>query len=245
MTPSKTQLASHDQPLNVVVVEDHAALRELLIVTLEAQGCKVKAVPCAEDVNEHSGSDAVDVFIIDLNLPGEDGLSLTRRLRKIYPLVGLILLTARTEMESLVAGYENGADVYLVKPIADQELLSTVHAVARKKRTHEKMLYAIRSDELVLDRATQVLSGADGQSVNLTEVEAIILSSLAKALDFRLENWQLLEATDGPNANPQKSNLAVRLTRLRKKMQSIGIHGDCLENIRNEGYKLTIPLKVI
>lgn len=245
MSLSESTLAENRDALNVVVVEDHAALRELMIVTLESHGCKVSAMACAEDVNDQSGGDAVDVYIIDLNLPGEDGLSLTRRLRKTFPLVGLVLLTARTEMDSLVAGYENGADVYLVKPIADQELLSTVHAVARKKRTHEKMLHAFRAEELVLDRRTLMLNGADGKRVSLTEVECKLLSSLAKAQDFKLENWQLMEIADGQHPMFGKSNLAVRLTRLRKKMQSIGIKGDCLENIRNEGYKLTVPLKVV
>lgn len=245
MSPSENSPAEYHEALNIVVVEDHAALRELITATLESQGCLVRAVDCAEDVNDQSGGDSVDVYIIDLNLPGEDGLSLTRRLRKIFPLVGLVLLTARTEMDSLVAGYENGADVYLIKPIADQELLSTVHAVARKKRTHEKLLYAFRAEELVLDRKTLMLNGADGKSVSLTEVESKLLSSLAKAQDFKLENWQLMEIADGQDHMWAKSNLAVRLTRLRKKMQSIGINGDCLENIRNEGYKLTVPLKVV
>jgi DNA-binding response OmpR family regulator len=231
--------------LKVILVEDHDALREMMTVVLRAHNCEVLAYPCAESFEGGLGKLSADVFVVDLNLPGENGLSLTKRLRTIYPLVGLVMLTAQSDIEAMVQGYEQGADIYLVKPIADQELLAAVRAVARKKRAHEKILHTLRAEQLVLDRKTLKLIGADGHSVVVTKSESVLLEALASAPEYKLEIWQILELLGIGMDTYAKASLAVRFTRLRKKLQLAGADDHCLEALRNEGYKLCLPLTII
>jgi len=244
--PDKSVLAPlFEDTLNVVVVEDHDALREMMTVFLRDQGFEVRSFPCAESLEESLGKQSTDVFIVDLNLPGENGLSLTKRLRSIYPLVGVVMLTARADLQARVQGYEQGADIYLVKPVADQELLASVRAVARKKRAHEKILHTLRAEQLVLNRKTLKLIGADGHSVAVSESEAVLLEALASAPEYKLEIWQILDLLGFGMDTYAKASLAVRFTRLRKKLQLAGAHPHCLEAQRNEGYKLCLPLTII
>lgn len=231
--------------LNVVVVEDHQSLRELICASLTQNGCVVTGVSCAEDVDLICSTQPTDVFVVDLNLPGEDGLSLTRRLRASYPLVGIVLLTARSEVQDRVAGYESGADIYMVKPVSEQELYASVKAVARKKKSHEQMISSVRADPLVLDRTALKLIGVDGVPVRLSFAEATVLAALAKAPGQRLEVWQIIANLGLKSDSYSRSTLAVRMTRLRKKLIQAGSTDDCLEALRNEGYQLCVSLSVL
>ena len=231
--------------LHVIVVEDHQSLRELICSSLAQNGCLVTGVSCAEDVDQICTTQPTDVFVVDLNLPGEDGLSLTRRLRASYPLVGIVLLTARNEVQDRVAGYESGADIYMVKPVSEQELFASVKAVARKKKSHEHVISSMRTDPLVLDRTALKLLGADGVPVRLSFAESTVLAALAKASGQRLEVWQIIANLGLKSDSYSRSTLAVRMTRLRKKLVQAGAPEDCLEALRNEGYQLCVGLSVL
>ncbi|MEY4284552.1 MAG: hypothetical protein RL111_1227 [Pseudomonadota bacterium] len=231
--------------LHVVVVEDHPALRELICSSLSQNGCLVTGVSCAEDVDQIRTTQPTDVFVVDLNLPGEDGLSLTRRLRASNPLVGIVLLTARNEVQDRVAGYESGADIYIVKPVSEQELMASVKAVARKKKSHEQVIASMRSDPLVLDRTSLKLLGAQGEPIRLSFAEATVLAALAKAPGQRLEVWQIIANLGLKADSYSRSTLAVRMTRLRKKLVAAGAPEDCLEALRNEGYQLCVAVSVL
>ena len=98
--------------LNLVVVEDNNDLRTLLSKALRKDGHRVTSLSCAEELEDQSGSDHADAFVIDINLPGEDGLSLATRIRKTHPLVGIIILSARSALEDKLSGYDCGADMY-------------------------------------------------------------------------------------------------------------------------------------
>jgi DNA-binding response OmpR family regulator len=231
--------------LRVVVVEDHPALLELICDSLSQNNCQVTGVSCAEDVDQICTTQPTDVFVVDLNLPGEDGLSLTRRLRASNPLVGIILLTARSEVHDRVAGYESGADIYIVKPVSEQELMASVRAVARKKKSHEQVIASMRSDPLVLDRTSLKLMGVQGEPIRLSFAEATVLAALAKAPGQRLEVWQIIANLGLKADSYSRSTLAVRMTRLRKKLVLAGAPEDCLEALRNEGYQLCVAVSVL
>ncbi len=100
-------MATH---LNIVVVEDNDDLRSLLCAGLQNAGHRVTGLSCAEALEDQSGVDHVDAFLIDINLPGEDGLSLARRVRRAHPLVGIIILSARSALDDKLQGYDDGAD---------------------------------------------------------------------------------------------------------------------------------------
>lgn len=118
--------------LNIVLVEDHDLLRTVTESVLKEAGHQVLALTCAEEVDEALSFMNPDLYILDLNLPGEDGLTLSRRIRKSHPRVGIIMTTARTDISDRLDGYESGADIYLPKPTDPSELLAAAVALARR-----------------------------------------------------------------------------------------------------------------
>ncbi|MFW2454814.1 response regulator transcription factor [Methyloversatilis discipulorum] len=119
-------------PLNLLIVEDNDDLRDSLADALGTRGHHVVALDCAEAVPEQAELTRLDLAIVDLNLPGEDGLALAQRLREAQPGLGIIMLTARAQSSDKVAGYEHGADIYLTKPVSLQELAGAVQALGRR-----------------------------------------------------------------------------------------------------------------
>lgn len=119
--------------LNILVVEDHDILREATVETLRQQGHQVTGIDCAEALDAEFGGVLFDVYVIDLRLPGEDGISLTRRLRLRQPGAGIILATARVLPQDREAGLVSGADIYLPKPLLPEDLLAAVAALGAGK----------------------------------------------------------------------------------------------------------------
>lgn len=223
--------------LNIVLVEDHDALREVTSAVLREAGHRVTALSCAEDLGELAGG-AVDLFILDLNLPGEDGISLARRLRQSFPLGGIIMTTARSAGQDQALGYASGADIYLVKPLAPDTLLAAISALQRRLQP-ETALAGLR-----LVRRQLSLSGTEG-AVAVQESEANLLSAFVRAPGQRLETWQLAEILGGSDQKSSKSSIEVRITRLRKKLRDCGAEADCIRALRGVGYQLCVPLVIV
>lgn len=120
--------------LNIVLVEDHDLLRTVTESVLKEAGHNILALGCAEEVDEALSGMNPDLYILDLNLPGEDGISLARRIRRSHPRVGIIMTTVRSEVTDRLDGYESGADIYLPKPTDPSELLAAAVALTRRLR---------------------------------------------------------------------------------------------------------------
>lgn len=217
-----------------MVVEDHSDLRELTCLALSQRGHQVIGLSCAEEVDEQLKQGAVDVFILDLNLPGEDGISLGKRIRHTHPQVGIIMLTARSQNSDKVLGYESGADLYMTKPVNFDELCAAIQSFARRRQ--------ITTDGLSLNKFT--LSGPLGD-VHVTSSEADLLVAFSLAPDGRLETWQLTQLLGYEPGTLNKSSLEVRIVRLRKKISEAGATGAVIESIRNVGYQFCAPLRVV
>jgi DNA-binding response OmpR family regulator len=127
-------MAAH---LSIVLVEDNDDLRELTAEALRAEGHRVVALSCAEELEDQAGGAMADVFLIDLGLPGEDGYSLARRIRQVQPLVGIIIVSARSDLQDKVDGYDSGADWYLPKPVPMPELLAALKSFARRRQAQQ------------------------------------------------------------------------------------------------------------
>ena len=121
-------------PLEIVLVEDHDDLRRVTAVLLAERGHHVVGLSSAEEVDDSILLPKPDVFILDLNLPGEDGLTLAKRIRNAQPRVGIVLTTVRSELRDRLDGYESGADIYLPKPTDFEELTAAVEALGRRVR---------------------------------------------------------------------------------------------------------------
>lgn len=225
--------------MKVLLVEDHDDLREATQVLLESHGFAATAIASAEEFDDLLLQQRPQLYIIDLNLPGEDGLSLTRRIRAAQPGAGIIMCTARTQVADRVVGYESGADIYLGKPVAPAELIAALRALAsRRDPAHLASL-----EEAELDTQTRMLKGAHG-ATRLSDSEVRLLCAMASARQGMLERWQVAVQLGSADAEISKDSLQNRISQLRKKMsQSLG-EGDHIRSVRKEGYKLSTPLKI-
>lgn len=227
-----------DSPLNILVVEDHDDLRDATVAALIAQGHVAQGVASAEDVDEALARFHADILLLDLNLPGEDGLSLARRMRAATPEIGIIMVTARNQARDVMAGYGSGADIYVTKPVSSDELAAAIRALTRRLKPPPAP-----SGQLRLDSASLQLVGPH-HPVNLSANECQLLAALAKARDQRLETWQLLEILGKPVDEPEKRALTVQIVRLRKKLAEAGAPEPTLKAIRGSGYQLCVSLRI-
>lgn len=227
--------------LKIIVVEDHDVLRSATVAWLSDQGHVVTGADSAEALEElHLAGARAQVYVIDLNLPGEDGLSLARRLRREDPLVGIVMTTARSKIGDRVEGYKNGADIYLPKPVEPEELLAAIEALGlRLGAKPPDTLSAI-----VLDVEKCVLHGPCGTS-QLTYAETTLLSALVHLQEELMPRVQIAALLGITNSLNFEALLNVRLSQLRKKFHLAGIDGLVLQSIRGRGYRLNIKLQLL
>ena len=218
--------------LKIVLIEDNDDLRFLTCANLQKRGHEVVGLTCAEELVDSALSD-IDVFIFDLNLPGEDGISLTKRVRAVHPDVPIAIMTARSHSNDAVEGYESGADAYLRKPVTMDELAACIEGLCRKRKGARP--------HLELNR--QLLSGSLG-SIRLSAVECALLTAFARSPNKVLEFWQISQIVETDPEKINKLNLAVRMDRLRKKITEAGCLGVPIESMRLLGYKISFEVNI-
>lgn len=224
--------------LKIIIVEDNHALRETLVDVMAAQGHDVDAFDSAEALWSRGRIETVDVLILDLNLPGEDGISVARHMRADHPGVGIVMLTARGEPDERRIGYDSGADIYLTKPSSVPELTSSVEALVRRLNQNRPEQRALR-----LDLAAMTISGpADTVSLSAAEVE--LLAEFSRAPQGRLDNSRIASLIGGDDGMT-KAALEVRIVRLRKKLIAAGSSGQPINAIRNHGYQLANRIEIV
>lgn len=229
-------MAAH---LNIVVVEDNHDLRTLLCNGLKSDGHLVTGLSSAEELEDQAGVDHADAFLLDINLPGEDGMSLAKRIRKAHPLVGIIILSARAELDDKLVGYDSGADMYLTKPFEMTELRAAFKSFARRRQA---TLGHVTPQSLTLNKL-ELRGNAGG--VKLTIQEASVLTAMARAPAGKLETWQIAELLNVEIDEAFKASLAVRMVRLRKKLSEAGAIGTPIEAIRQFGYQLVSHVEIL
>lgn len=228
-----------DPRLRILVVEDHDTLREVVVETLANQGHRVAGAESVEAVESLAVTDNYDLVLLDLQLPGEDGLSFAQRLRAIRPDIGIIMMTARGLMQDKCAGYANGADIYLTKPVQSEELCAATHALGRRIKGREP------SSIPRLDMQRMALIDAGGLEIPLSSHESRMLSAFILAPGQRLENWQLIELLGKSTEAYTKAALELHIVRLRKKIGQIGGRSPVstpIQAIRGWGYQLCIQM---
>lgn len=227
-------------PLHILLIEDNDNLREATTEFLQLHGHRVTAVVCAEDIDDTPTPQPPDLYLIDVNLPGEDGFSLARRIRDAHPLAGIVLITARNALQDRLDGYACGADNYLAKPVAQQELLACIESLRRRLQAERRP----RDDDgLVLDGQGMVLTGPKGQAP-LTQTEGMLLLAMCRAAGQTLERWQAMEIVDPQRKGLVPANLEMRITTLRRKLQACGAPPEAIRTLRGVGYVLTSPIRV-
>lgn len=231
--------------LVVGLVEDDRFLREEIVIHLSATGFLVHAVNSASALDDLLAREAVDLFIIDLNLPGESGLSLCRRLRQTLPTAGIVIMTARVALQDRIAGYQDGgADIYLTKPIAPDELVLVLLSLGRRVRK------IITKDEWALHLRDRTLSGPQpGQKVRLTHREKSILVALIQAKDNTLTSAVLCDLYGNDDSDDLMSKHALEelVARLRKKFKAVQLEDDeaAIKSVWGVGYQLCLPIYLV
>lgn len=227
-----------DTSLNIIVVEDNDDLRQATVEALQSMGHMVQGVSCAEALDDELGAFRADLLVLDLNLPGEDGISVAQRIRSAAPDIGIIMLTARNQLRDKMRGYDSGADIYLTKPTSVEELGAAIAALARRIRPRVAATQA-----LTLNTVTLQLRGSLG-TFDVSSQEATVLSAFTKAKDRRLEHWQLIELSGKTADEASKNAIEVQIVRLRKRLEQAGAAVPTIKAIRGTGYQLCVAIEI-
>lgn len=227
--------------LNILVVEDNENLRETIVDALFSLGHNVRGVDCAEAVPEQADLLQLDIAILDLNLPGEDGLSLASRLRETHARLGIIMLTARVQSEERAAGYAQGADIYLTKPASLNELKQAIQALTRRLPHLQRIE---KSAGARFDPLRMILAHANGQQETLNASECGLLVAFIRAAQNTLENWQIAEILGMNSEHINKPAIELHILRLRKKLPSEEGSRSSIQAVRGRGYQLCVPIRL-
>jgi two-component system OmpR family response regulator len=232
-------------PQHLLIVDDDREIRSLLADHLRSCGYEVTAVPDGAEMRKALEKAAVDLIVLDLNLPREDGLTLCRELRGRPSSPPIIMLTARAEAIDRILGLEMGADDYLPKPFEPRELLARIKSVLRRAQALPANLEPLeakraRFADWVLDFERRSLQGSDGRMLMLSGAEFRLMRALVDHANRVLSREQLLAlvATRGGEALDRAIDLQV--SRLRQKLGAA--NGELIRTVRNEGYVLAAPV---
>lgn len=224
----------------ILIVEDDQGVRESLVMLLELQGHDVRSAVTGEDGIDLSEAERPDLLILDLNLPGIDGMQVCRRLRERDDSPPVLMLTARHEMHDRVAGLDAGADDYLPKPFALDELLARVRALLRRFGPKEiDQSLALRQGDICLDLGSRQVHRAD-TFIDLTRYEFDLLATLMAQPDVVVTRGQLHERVWGTETEHESNSLEVFISTLRKKLEHAG-GPRVVQTVRGIGYVLRKP----
>jgi len=222
-----------DQP-RLLVVDDDADLRDLIAGFLIDQGLEVETAADAVEMDAALARAPVDLIVLDLMMPGEDGLAIVRRLRGPRR-PGVIMLSAMGEDLDRIIGLEVGADDYLPKPCNPRELLARIRAVLRRRSEAEGQAAGgprRRFGNWTLDLISRTLTRPGQPDAQLTDAEFRVLTVFLDRPQRVLSRDQLLDAAKGQDADIFDRAIDVTVSRLRRKLGP----GDPIRTIRNEGY---------
>lgn len=234
-------ISSPISKMRIAVVEDDPLLRQEITLHLEKIGFTAFELNNGKGLDDLLSSEIIDALILDLNLPGEGGLSIAKRIRLIYPKMGIIMLTARSALIDRLKGYESGADVYLSKPIASEELVATLLSLNNRITNQNKQ------DTWTLDLPNRQLLGKETwQKVSLTNHERMVLLFLIQAKDQTASSEALCSLLNFKEEDAKKHSLESMLSRLRKKIASIANLDNvmAIKSIWGEGYQLCLKVAI-
>jgi two-component system OmpR family response regulator len=229
-------------PEHILVVDDDPGLRDVIAEFLARHGFEVDTAADGREMERAMAKRRPDLVVLDLMLPGEDGLAICRRLaRPEGPAV--IMLSAMGEETDRIVGLELGADDYLAKPCNPRELLARVRAVMRRRREprppEESLGAACEFAGWRLDLVRHELRSPQGVVVNLSSGEFSLLRAFVERPQRVLTRDQLLEFARGPQSDAFDRAIDVQISRLRRKLEESGGAVELIRTVRSEGYIFT------
>jgi two-component system OmpR family response regulator len=234
-----------DRADHVLVVDDDAEIRSLTAEYLARNGLRVTTAGDGREMRQVLDTSRVDLIVLDLMLPGEDGLQLCRDLRARSNLP-VIMLTARGEELDRILGIEMGADDYLAKPFNPRELLARIKSVLRRARALPEPAAEARRLRFAgwtLDLVTRSLGSPDGAVVPLSGTEFRLLKAFVEHPNHVLDRNQLMDLTLGREAAPFDRSIDVQLSRLRQRLHDDAREPRIIKTVRNQGYVLATAVE--
>ncbi|MFZ5484261.1 MAG: response regulator [Pseudomonadota bacterium] len=220
----------------VLVVDDDAGIRDLLKEYLAKQGLEVASARDGREMDQVMADFIPDILVMDLMMPGEDGLALTRRVKSARELP-VIMLSARGEDIDRIVGLEVGADDYLAKPFNPRELLARIRAVLRRGAGGSEAITeaAYRFGPYSLDLAAQRLL-REGDEVAITHAEFALLKIFVEHPNRALSRDQIMDWLKGYDRDPFDRSIDVRVTRLRRKLEDDSANPAYIRTVWGQGY---------
>lgn len=243
------------KPEHILIVDDDEDIRDLLRQYLERNGLKVSTASGGRQMRQVLAQNQIDLMVLDLMMPVEDGLVLCRELRaQANENLPILMLTAKNEEADRILGLEMGADDYLTKPFASRELLARIRAILRRSNAIPKSLQVATVKRYLhfsgwfLDTQTHHLLDAQKVTVSLSSAEYRLLKVLLEHPQRVLTRDQLLYLTQQRESDIFDRSIDILISRLRKRLRSeTNVHSDgkpteLIKTMRNEGYMLASPV---
>lgn len=234
-----------DSQSHILVVDDDPGIRGLLGEYFERHGFRVSVASDGQQMRRALEASRPNLVVLDVMMPGEDGLALCRDLRARSG-TPIIMLTARADEVDRIVGLEMGADDYLAKPFSPRELLARIKSVLRRARTLPSPLGAahrVRFAGWTLDLAARQLIAPDDLVVSLSGAEFRLLSVFVEHPNRVLDRNQLMDLTLGRAITPFDRSIDVQVSRLRTRLRDEGREPRIIKTVRNEGYVLAAAVE--
>ncbi|MET0209034.1 MAG: response regulator [Burkholderiaceae bacterium] len=231
--------ASINPKATLLIVDDEPDVREVLEEYFVSHGYAALGAANASEARELAARQPIDLALVDIHMPGEDGLSLARHLRERYPAIAIIMVTSACEVIDRVVGLEIGADDYVPKPFDPRELAARVKSVlCRTAAAHRAEIGAerVRIGRCVLDVPAHRLTDESGAEVAMSPLEFDLLKALAQHPNRPLSRERILNLGRQREWDPFDRSVDLRVMRLRKKVEPDPEHPRFIRTIRNEGY---------
>jgi two-component system OmpR family response regulator len=228
---------------HILIVEDDREIRGLIARFLKSNDFRVSTAGDGREMDKILADSRIDLIILDIMLPQEDGLSICRRLRAQTKLP-IIMVSAKGEELDRVLGLELGADDYLVKPFASRELLARVRAVLRRSNGQQDepptdATHRFSFHGWTLDALRRSLTDPDGARVSVTDGEFDLLRVFCQRPGRLLSRDQLIDLTQGRAAGPNERSIDILVVRLRRKIETDPQRPDLIKTVRSGGYMFT------
>ncbi len=227
---------------SVLVVDDDPDLRWMVQTYLQKHGFLVQTAEDGTTMRSLLESESFDLVVLDVTMPGEDGFTLARYLREHHQ-VGIVMLTAASDLVDRVLGLEIGADDYMTKPFEPRELMARVKSVLRRLSAQQPVEETERNNsqramfgDFTLDLESHSLQNKDNETVKITTMEFDLLKAFAEHPDRVLDRDMLLNLAHNRDWDPFDRSIDIRITRLRRKIEPDPSKPQIIKTVRGAGY---------
>ena len=238
-----------EQTDNILIVDDDRDIRELITDYLIRSGYRAIGAANGREMRSVLANHQIDLVVLDIMMPGDDGLTLCRQLRSdVQQNLPVLMLTARNEDSDRILGLEMGADDYLVKPFVARELLARIKAIIRRTRALPPNLQITEAGRIIafgdwqLDTSGRHLLDKEGTIIALSGAEYRLLRVFLDHPQRILSRDQLLNLTQGRDAELFERSIDLLVSRLRQRLREDAREPAYLKTVRSEGYVLTVPV---